>query len=105
MIGLSVAIWITDLDGYLNNDDALSYTDGPQVAVPALDGVFLGVAVAAEQLHAVQADLHALVGAEPLGQCRFASERQALFGAGRPAPGNQSQPVEFDGDVGAHERD
>src|SRR5271157_1691420 len=105
MIRLSVADGITDLDGYLNNDNALGDADGPQIAVPAFDGVFLRVAVATEQLHAVQTDLHALVGPQPLGQCRFAGERQALLGPGRPAPGDQSQPVEFDGDVGAHERD
>src|ERR1700751_2048809 len=72
MIGLSVVKLDEDLDNY----DALSDADGPQVAVPALDGVLLRVAVAAEQLHAVQADLHALVGTEPLGQRGFASERE-----------------------------
>ena len=100
MIGLSLR-----LDDDLDDDNALGDADGPQVAVPALDGVLLGEAVAAEQLHAVQADLHALVGAEPLGQRGFAGEREALLGPRRAAPGDQPQPVEFDGDVGAHERD
>ena len=36
--------------------------DRTQVAVPELDRVFLGEAVTAEQLHAVGADLHALLG-------------------------------------------
>ena len=67
----------------LDNYDALGDADRAQVAVPAFDGVFLGVAVAAEQLHAVEADLHALVGAEPLGQRGLAGERQALLGARR----------------------
>ena len=35
----------------------------------------------AEQLDAVEADLHALVRAESLRQCRFAGERQTLLGA------------------------
>ena len=55
--------------------------DGPQVAVPPLDRVFLDVAVAAEQLHAVAADLHAVLGGEPAGQRGLARERQALLGA------------------------
>ncbi len=67
----------------LDDDDALGDADRAQVAVPAFDGVFLGVAVAAEQLHAVQADLHALVGAQPLGQRRLAGEWQALIGPRR----------------------
>ena len=77
----------------------------PQVAVPAFDRVFLGVAVTAEQLDAVEADLHALVGAELLGQRGLAGERQALLGARGAAPGDQPQAVELDRDVGAHERD
>ena len=39
-----------------------------------------------------------------LGQRRLAGERQALLGARGAAPGDQPQPVELDGDVGAHER-
>ena len=51
----------------LENDDTLGDADGPQIAVPALDRVFFGEAVAAEQLDAVEADLHALVGARLAG--------------------------------------
>src|SRR5215208_3667034 len=87
----------------LDDDDTLGDADGPQIAVPAFDRVFLRVTVAAEQLDAVQPDLHALVGAEALGQCGFAGERQPLVGASRPPPRDQAQPVEFDRDVGAHE--
>ena len=90
--------------GELEDHDTLGDADGPQIAVPALDRVFLGEAVAAEQLDAVEADLHALVGAELLGQSRLAGERQPLLGPRRTAPRDQPQPVEFDGDVGAHER-
>src|ERR1700744_5828018 len=90
--------------GDLYDYDALGDAEDSQVAVPTLYGVLLGEAVAAEQLHTVQADLHALVGAEPLGQRGFAAERQTLLGPRRTAPGDQPQPIEFDGDVGAHER-
>ena len=64
--------FVADCDNDLDDYNALGYADGPQVAVPALDRVLLGEAVPAEQLHAVQADLHALVGAEPFGQRSFA---------------------------------
>src|ERR1700752_4318342 len=37
-------------DDDLDDDDALGYPDGSQVAVPALDRMFFRVAVAAEQL-------------------------------------------------------
>src|SRR3979409_1138768 len=94
-----VRSWMTPLDDY----DARGDADRAQVAVPAFDGMFLGEAVAAEQLYAVQADLHALVGAEPFGQRRLAGERQTLLGARGAAPGDQSQAVKFDGDVGGHE--
>src|SRR5258705_9523484 len=87
----------------LDNYDALGDADRAQVAVPAFDGMFLVEAVAAEQLYAVQADLHALVGPEPLGQCRLAGERQTLLGARGTAPRDQPQAVEFDRDVGGHE--
>src|ERR1044071_621478 len=70
----------------LENYNAFGDADGAQVAVPAFDGVFLGVAVSTEQLHAVETDLHALVGAELLGQRGLAGERQALIGARRAAP-------------------
>src|SRR4029079_18906559 len=38
--------------------------DGPEVPVPALDRVVLYEAVAPQELDAVRADLHALVGAQ-----------------------------------------
>ena len=50
----------------IQDQDTLGDADGPQIAVPAFDRVLLGVAVTAEQLDAVQPDLHALVGAELL---------------------------------------
>src|ERR1700733_13868466 len=78
MINLSGEV-DNDLDNGLDDDNALGDADGPKVAVPAFDGVLLGEAVAAEQLHAVQTDLHALVRAEPLGQRGFTAERQALL--------------------------
>ena len=65
----------------------------------AFDRMFLGVAVATEQLHAVQADSHALVGRQSAGQCRLPGERQTAVRAGGAAPGDQTQPVEFDGDA------
>ena len=40
--------------------------------------MLLGEAVSAEQLHTVQPDLHALVGAELLGQRRFARGKRRL---------------------------
>ncbi|CPX07006.1 Uncharacterised protein [Mycobacteroides abscessus] len=65
--------------------------------------MLLGEAVAAEQLHTVQADLHALVGGELAGQRGLADEGQALLGARGAAEGDQPQAVELDRDVGAHE--
>src|SRR5258705_4646094 len=104
MKGLSFGIRNKGITSQLDNNNALGDADRPQVAVPAFDGMFLGVAMTAEQLYAVEADLHALVGAEPLGQRRLAGERQTLLGTGRAAPGDQSQAVELDGDVRGHER-
>ncbi len=46
--------------------------------------MLLGVTVTAEQLHAVQADLHALVGAELARECGLTGERQILLGAAAP---------------------
>src|SRR5262245_1748724 len=102
MIGLSFSKGMTTR---LDNYNALGDADRAKVAVPAFDGMFFGVAVAAQQLHAVEADLHALVGAQPLGQRSLARERQALLRAGGAPPGDQPKPVQFDRDVGAHERD
>ena len=79
-------------------------TDGPQVAVPPLDRVLLDEAVAAEQLDAVEADLHALLGAEPAGQRDLAGE--VLARGSRAAgglPGQQPHGLQLDRDVGDHE--
>ena len=43
--------------------------------------VFLGEPVSTEELHTVEADLHALLGSQLPGQSGFASEGQALLGA------------------------
>jgi hypothetical protein len=52
MTGLSFAS--NRLDNCLDNYNALGDADRAQIAVPAFDRMFLGVAVAAEQLHAVK---------------------------------------------------
>src|SRR5690349_23426889 len=69
--------------------------DGPEVAVPPLDRVLLDEAVSAEQLHAVVADLHAPLGAQPAGQRHLAGERLALGGAGRGPVGDQTHAVQL----------
>src|SRR3954467_11441526 len=56
---------------------------GAQISVPALHRVLLHVAVPAEQLHAVAADLHAVLGGEAAGQGGLAGEALALLGARR----------------------
>ena len=58
--------------------DPFHDADRAQVAIPALDRVLLDVAVAAEQLHAVAADLHAVLGGEPAGQRGLAGERRPV---------------------------
>ena len=78
--------------------------DRSEVAVPPLDRVLLDEAVAAEQLHAVVADLHAALGAQPAGQRDLAGEALALRGAGGGAVGHQPHAVQLDADVGDHER-
>src|SRR5262245_25472545 len=89
----------------LNRDAAFENAHRPQVAVPELDHVLADEAVATEQLHAVGADLHALVGRLQPRQVRLALERQALLGARCRAVRQEAQAVELDGDVGDHERD
>ena len=69
----------------LDDDYALGDADGAHVAVPALDRVLLGEAVATEQLHAVEAHDHALVGCVAAGKAGFAVEGQALIQAGNTA--------------------
>lgn len=76
----------------LQNHDTLGDAECPQIAVPALNRVFLGVAMATEQLHAVEADLHALVGGEPLGQGAFTQEGHALLGTRGTAPDDERRP-------------
>ena len=75
-----------------------------QVAVPPLDRVLLDEAVAAEQLHAVVADLHAALGAQPRASATSRAKRLALRGAGRGAVGHQPHALQLDRDVGDHER-
>ena len=78
--------------------------DGPEVAVPPLDRVLLDEAVAAEQLDAVEADLHALVGAQLAGEGDLAGEVLAGRGAGGGLVGQQPHRLQLDRDVGDHER-
>src|SRR4051794_27143568 len=59
------------------------HTGRSQIAVPPLDRVLLDVAVPTEQLDAVAADLHAVLGGEPTGEGDLARERTALFGPRR----------------------
>ncbi len=73
-----------EIDCHQTSHDAFHDADRAQVAVPAFDRVFLDEAVSAEQLDAVAADPHALVGAELAGQRGFAGERLALLGPARP---------------------
>ena len=76
-----------------------------QVAVPPLHRVLLDVAVAAEQLHAVEADPHPLVGAELARERDLAGEVLAGGRAGGGLPGDQPHRLQLDRDVGDHERD
>src|SRR5438034_7962045 len=75
-------------------DDSLHHGDRAQVAVPPLDRVLLDVAVPAEQLHAVAADLHAVLGGQPTREGGLARERQALLGARRSAQRDQPCPLQ-----------
>ena len=60
MVSLSLCrSWAT-----VDEQGALHHARGSQVSVPALDRVLLDEAVAAEQLHAVGADLHPLLTAQ-----------------------------------------
>src|SRR6478609_3064392 len=80
------------------------HADGPQVAVPPFDRVFLDEAVPAEELHAVEADPHPLLGAQLPGQTDLAGEVLAPGGAGGRLPGEQAHRLHLDGHVGDHER-
>ena len=55
---------------------AFDHADRAQVAIPALDGMFFDEAVAAQQLHAVGADLHALVARTEGAPGSFAAKAQ-----------------------------
>ena len=88
-----------------HTNPAFHQADRSQVAIPAFDRVLLDVPVAAEQLHAVAADLHAVLGAQLPGQRRLAGEGSALLGAARRPVGGKPHAFEFDADVGHHEGD
>src|SRR5699024_8012677 len=96
--------WGGDDGSWSQDHHSLCHADGTEVAVPALDGVVLGEAVATEELDAVEADLHALLGGELAGERGLPGEGHALLGACGAPPGDQAQPVELGGDVGHHER-
>lgn len=81
------------------DDDALADARTAQVAVPALHRMLLGEAVAAEQLHAVEADLQALVDGQLARERGLARERQTLLGARGTTQGDQADRVEFGGDA------
>src|SRR4051794_15514475 len=100
------ARWRSLLDHRNHSDQDRSFheADGTQIAVPAFDGVLLDVPVATQQLDAVQADLHALLGAEPAGERDLPG---GVLAPGHPAGGlvgDQPHALQLDGDVGDHER-
>ena len=66
--------------------------------------MLLDVAVAAEQLDAVGADLRPALGAQPAGERHLAGEALALVDPGGGAVGRQPHPLELDRDVRHHER-
>ena len=94
-----------EVDGHQTEHPPSMTPIGSEVAVPPLHRVLLDEAVAAEQLHAVDADLHALLGAQPAGQRDLAGERLALRGTGRGPVGHQPHALQLDADVGDHEGD
>ena len=80
--------------------------DGSKVAVPALDGVLLDVAVPAEQLHALGADLDPMLGAQARARERLRGRSSCPCLRGSP-PGRSRRlhALELDGDVGDREGD
>ena len=94
-----------EVDQSQTSQRPLHHPGRAQVAVPALDGVFLGVAVAAEQLHAVRPDRIACSAHERARERRLADELAARLGEAGGAVGRQSHRLELDRDVGDHERD
>src|ERR1700743_2214258 len=89
----------------LDEQGALHHARGPQVPVPALDRVLFDVAVAAEQLDAVGADLHPLLGAEPAGDRRLAAEVDPPVGATGGAVGGEPHAARLDPDFRDREGD
>src|ERR1700712_4696487 len=82
-----------------DEDRSFHQADGSQVAVPPLHGVFLDEAVSAQQLYAVQADLHAALGAEPTSQGDLALGGLALRDAPGRLPGPQAHALQLDRQV------
>ena len=87
-----------------SNRGAFEHADRAQLPIPELHRVLLDEAVTAQQLHAVGADLHALVGALDARQRGLAAEAQALLGAAGGALHHQAHAIELERDVGDHER-
>ena len=67
--------------------------------------IFLAVGRPAEQLHAVAADLHSVLGGELAGERGLARVRLALLGTRGGAQCREPGALEFDADVGDLERD
>src|ERR1700712_2659062 len=88
-----------------DEDRSFHQADGSQVAVPPLHRVFLDEAVSAEQLYAVQTDLHAALGTQPTSQGDLALGGLALRDAAGGPPGQQAHALQLDRDVGDHEGD
>src|SRR5699024_6167645 len=82
--------------GGLDDDDALSNADRAHVAVPALNRMLLGVAVATQQLDAVQAHDHAFVGGVAAGKAGLAVVGHALVEAGCAAQHDQETAMARD---------
>src|SRR4029079_10428288 len=76
--GVSGARAASSSVGCSDEHPAFHESDGPEVAAAPLHPVLIDGAVPAEQLHAVVADLHAPLGAQPAGQRHLAGERLAL---------------------------
>ena len=73
-----------EVDRSSDEHRAFHDADGSEVAVPPLDRVLLDEAVAAEQLHAVEADLHALARRTAGGPARPRGRSPCPGGAARP---------------------
>ena len=95
---------VVQVDGHQTSTAPSMTPIGPEVAVPPLHRVLLDEAVATEQLDAVEADLHALVGAGLAGQRDLLGEVLARGGAAGGLVGQQPHRLQLDRDVGDHER-